>query len=61
MFSCFLSHAGAFWGALLAIILVVMAFNVITFVCTLIVLNKHMLNHQFGGHKTLEGQLKLFT
>lgn len=38
LISCFLSHAGAFWGAFLAPILLIMAFNVIAFVCIIFVL-----------------------
>lgn len=36
--SCFLSHAGAFWGAFLAPILVIIIFNIIAFICVIFVL-----------------------
>ena len=42
--SCFLSHVGAFWGAFLGPILLVMVFNVITFVCIIFVLIRHVCN-----------------
>ena len=37
-YSCFLSHAGAFWGAFLAPIHIVMAFNVIIFIWVIIMI-----------------------
>ena len=35
--SCFLSHVGVFWGAFLAPIVAIMLFNVILFVCIIVV------------------------
>ena len=37
-YSCFLSHVGAFWGAFLAPILVVMVFNMVIFIRIIVVL-----------------------
>ena len=41
MYSCFLSHIGAFWGAFLAPILAIMIFNIVIFVCVIVVLIRH--------------------
>ena len=41
-YSCFLSHVGAFWGAFLAPIMAVMVFNVVIFVCVMVVLVRHV-------------------
>ena len=41
MYSCFLSHIGAFWGAFLAPILAIMIFNTVIFVCVIVVLIRH--------------------
>lgn len=38
LFSCFLSHAGAFWGAFLAPLLAVLVLNAVLFVCNTVVL-----------------------
>ena len=40
--SCFLSHAGAFWGAFLTPILIIMVFNVNVFICVIFVLIRHV-------------------
>lgn len=40
--SCFLSHPGAFWGAFLAPLLAIILFNVVIFVCVIVVLVKHV-------------------
>ncbi len=42
IYSCFLSHPGAFWGAFLAPLLAVVLFNVVIFVCVIVVLIKHV-------------------
>ena len=42
LYSCFLSHSGAFWGAFLAPVLLIMVFNVIIFVCVIFVLIRHI-------------------
>ena len=42
MHSCFLSHPGAFWGAFLAPLLAIFLFNVVIFVCVIVVLIKHV-------------------
>ena len=39
--SCFLSHPGAFWGAFLVPIIVVMIFNIVIFVWVIVVLVRH--------------------
>lgn len=39
--SCFLSHNGAFWGTFLGPILAMMVFNVVIFVCVIVVLVRH--------------------
>ena len=38
LLSCFLSHPGAFWGAFLAPVLLIIIFNIIAFVCVIFVL-----------------------
>ena len=40
-YSCFLSHPGAFWGAFLGPLLAIMVFNIVVFVCAIVVLIKH--------------------
>ena len=40
--SCFLSHVAAFWGAFLGPLLLVMVFNIIIFVCVVVVLIRHL-------------------
>ena len=40
--SCFLSHVGVFWGAFLAPIFAIMLFNVVLFVCIIVVLIRHI-------------------
>ena len=40
--SCFLSHPGAFWGAFLAPFLAIILFNVVIFVCVIVVLIKQV-------------------
>ena len=42
LYSCFLSHSGAFWGAFLAPVLLIMIFNIIVFVCVIFVLIRHI-------------------
>lgn len=42
LYSCFLSHPGAFWGAFLAPLLAIILFNVVIFVCVIVVLIKHV-------------------
>ena len=37
IYSCFLSHVGAFWGAFLAPIIAIILFNVVLFVCICVV------------------------
>ena len=39
--SCFLSHTEVFWGAFLAPILAVMVFNLVIFVCIVVVIIRH--------------------
>ena len=41
MYSCFLSHPGAFWGAFLAPIIVVLIFNFVIFIWIIVVLIRH--------------------
>ena len=39
--SCFLSHPGAFWGAFLVPIFVIMLFNIVVFIWVIVVLVRH--------------------
>ena len=50
--SCFLSHVGAFWGAFLAPIFAIMLFNVVLFICIIVVLIRHVRSRALrtGGH-----------
>ena len=41
VYSCFLSHAGAFWGAFLAPVLAVMVFNMVIFIWVIVILIRH--------------------
>lgn len=42
LYSCFLSHPGAFWGAFLAPLLAIILFNAVIFICVIVVLIKHV-------------------
>ena len=39
--SCFLSHIAAFWASFLGLLLLVMIFNVVIFICVIVVLIRH--------------------
>ena len=39
--SCFLSHPGAFWGAFLVPVIVIMIFNIVIFIWVIVVLVRH--------------------
>ena len=52
-YSCFLSHIGAFWGAFLAPILVVILFNVVIFTCVVVVLIRHTRRTASGNMEAL--------
>ena len=49
LYSCFLSHIGAFWGAFLAPILAIMMFNVVIFVWVIVVLVRY--TRRTAAHK----------
>ena len=52
--SCFLNHPGAFFGAFLAPIFALVLFNVIVFVCVVVILARHTkvsIEHQPDGMK----------
>ena len=60
VYSCFLSDARAFWGAFLAPILAVMLFNLIIFVCVIVVLiRKHIKRSKEFGKKRVDNKLFL--
>ena len=41
MYSCFLSHPGAFWGAFLVPIFAVLLFNIVVFIWVIVILVRH--------------------
>ena len=56
VYSCFLSHRGAFWGAFLAPLLAIMVFNVVVFVCVIVVLIKHVKQKAFLKMQTVSSK-----
>ena len=42
IYSCFLSHQGAFWGAFLGPILLILIFNLVIFICVIVVQIRHL-------------------
>ena len=55
-YSCFLSHTGAFWGAFLVPILLVMAFNTIVFICIIFVLIRHVSRRAHHTKQKIHGK-----
>lgn len=48
--SCFLSNIGAFWGAFLGPILLIMSFNVVLFTCVIVALIRHQVRKGKSNH-----------
>ena len=55
-YSCFLSHVETFWVAFLAPILAIMVFNVVIFICIIVVLIRHTKNEAARMKKTVSNK-----
>ena len=54
--SCFLSHIGVFWGAFLAPIFAVMLFNLVIFVCVIVVLIRYKARRSVQKQEEVSGK-----
>ena len=65
IYRCFLSHSGSFWGAFLIPILLIVIFNLVLFICIVIVMVQHIRRRktfktdEMGHRKVIETIIRL--